>query len=94
MRRLLEGSIELPSGLVRLSLTADLAEQSLTYTLTRVDGPPVALTDLEPREQGAVELAVWRNLWKHVARTDPVVMDEIARIEAYAADARARGLIP
>jgi hypothetical protein len=42
----------------------------------------MALADLEPREAVAVELAVLRNLWKHVGRTDPIAAVEIAEIEA------------
>lgn len=85
VRRRLEGSIDLPSGKLLLSLTIDLGAQELQVTLTRADGAPVALADLEPREAVGVELVAFRNLWLHVGRTDPVARADIAAVEALVA---------
>ena len=82
MRRRLEGQIDLPSGMLLLSLAIDLEAELLEVTLTRLDGSLVALAELEPREAMGIELAAYRNLWKHVARTDPTTMAEIEAIEA------------
>jgi hypothetical protein len=86
--RRIEGTIELPSGVLHVSAAVDLAAPSISLELRRADGTPVALGNLEPVEAVGVEIVVLRNLWMRVAVTDPVASAELAMIEALVREAK------